>query len=191
MHVRQVLADEEALVAEVLMAAAGSLVERGCALWSSTEVSEVAVRAHVHAGMYYVAVDEEGPIGVFRFQLEDRYFWPEVLGGSSAFIHKLAIYPHRQGRGFAQALLGHACELARQHGRSFLRLDCMGGRPKLRAIYEQFGFRHHSDKMLGDQLFHRFELEVGGGLFNISIDTDLQQQEAASPQGVLVRSFLR
>jgi GNAT superfamily N-acetyltransferase len=160
MHIRQVHPEEANLVADVLTSAAAWLAEKGNALWGATEVNEAAVKEHVRAGMYYFAFDDEGPVGVFRFQLEDRLFWPEVPDGSSAFIHKIAVYPHRQGRDVAHALLRYACELARQHGRRFLRLDCMGGRPKLRAVYERFGFRHHSVKMLGGCAFDRFELDV-------------------------------
>lgn len=161
MHIRQARSGEAGLVADLLSSAAASLAEKGSALWGPAEVSEAAVKEHVRAGMYYLAFDDEGPVGVFRFQLEDGLFWPEVPDGSSAFLHKMAVHPHKQGRDLAQAILGHACELARQHGRRFLRLDCAAGRPKLRAVYERFGFRHHSEKTLGEDCrFDRFELEV-------------------------------
>jgi GNAT superfamily N-acetyltransferase len=161
MHIRQARPEEAAIVANVLRAAATDLSQKGQALWGSAEVSEEAVKEQVRVGMYYVAFEEEDPVGVFRLDLEDRLFWPEVLDGSSAFIHKVAVHSYKQGRNIAHALLGHACELARQHGRRFLRLDCLGGRPKLKEVYERFGFRHHSDKKLGDRLYHRFEFEVG------------------------------
>ena len=161
MHIRQVHPEEKSLVADVLSSAAVNLAEKGNALWGVAEVNEAAVKDHVRAGMYYVAFDDEGPVGVFRFQLEDRLFWPEVPDDSSAFVHKIAVYPHKQGRDVAQALLHYACELTRKHGRRFLRLDCIGGRPKLRAVYERFGFRHRSVKNLGDRVFDRFELEIG------------------------------
>ena len=161
MHIRQVRPDERGLVADVLSSAATNLTLKGKTLWDLVEVSEAGVEAHVRAGMYYAAFDDEGPFGVFRFQLDDRLFWPEIPDGTSAFVHKLAVCPRKQGRDLAQVLLRHACELTRQHGRQFLRLDCAGGRPELRAVYERFGFRHHSDKVLGQQVFHRFEFDVG------------------------------
>lgn len=161
MHIRQAEPNEAKLVADVLSSAAASLAEKGKALWGLAEVNEGAVKEHVRAGMYYIAFDDEEPVGVFRFELEDRMFWPEVTDSSSAFIHKIAVYPHEQGRDIAHALLSYACELARQHDRRFLRLDCINGRPKLRAIYERFGFNHHSVKNLGNQLFDRFEFEIG------------------------------
>ena len=161
MQIRQAQSEEASLVADVLSAAAASLMQKGNTLWSAAEVNEAAVSEHVRAGMYYAAFDHEGPVGVFRFQLQDRHFWPEVQDGLSAFVHKIAVYPHKQGRDVSHELLRHARELTRQHGRQFLRLDCVAGRSKLRAVYERFGFRHHSVINLGDRFFNRFELEVG------------------------------
>jgi GNAT superfamily N-acetyltransferase len=162
MHIRKAHFDEAGIVAGVLGSAASALVQKGEALWSAAEVSEAAVKEHVRSGLYYLAFDGRCSMGVFRFQLEDRAFWPDVPEGSSAFVHKLAVCPEQQGRDVAQALLGHACELTRQHRRRYLRLDCMSGRPKLRAVYERFGFRHHSEKKLGNQVFDRFEIDLGG-----------------------------
>lgn len=161
MHIRQALSEEHSFVAQVLRAAAVDLEARGRPLWSSEETSEAAVHEHVRQGLYHLAIDaDEGPVGVFRFEFDDRIFWPEIPEGSSAFVHKLAVCPQRQGGKVAQALLNHACALTRQHGRRFLRLDCMGGRPGLKAFYQRFGFRHHSDLTLRGQLFHRFEFDT-------------------------------
>ena len=160
MYIRQAQQNEAGLVADVLGSAAASLEKKGNALWVARDVNEAAVDGHVQDGRYYIAFDAEEPVGVFRFELEDRMFWPEVTDSSSAFIHKIAVYPHKQGRDIAHALLSYACELARQHDRRFLRLDCINGRPKLRAVYERFGFSYHSMKNLGDRLFDRFEFEI-------------------------------
>jgi GNAT superfamily N-acetyltransferase len=159
---RQAQPAETQLVAGVLSAAAANLWEKGHPLWSLDDVNEIAVGPHVRDGRYSLALDGGNVVGVFRLDLEDRLFWPEIADGSSAFLHKLAVVPGRQGGELAQALLRHACELTRELGRPFLRLDCASGRPKLRAVYERFGFSFHSHKMLGDRSFDRFELSVGG-----------------------------
>jgi GNAT superfamily N-acetyltransferase len=161
MQVRVAQSAESALVAEVLSTAAAKLVERGQSLWSSAEVSEGAVAPHVSSGLYYLGIEEGHVVGVFRFQLQDRAFWPEIPEGTSAYLHKLAVRPERNGQGLAHGLLAHAARLTRDRGLRFLRLDCLAGRPKLRAVYESFGFRHHSEKQIGTQIFHRFELDVG------------------------------
>ncbi|OOG39902.1 hypothetical protein B0B52_14915 [Polaromonas sp. A23] len=160
MLIQQAQPHETPLVAEVLMAAAENLIRRGEMLWSPSEVNEAAIQEHVRAGWYFMASDDEGPVGVFRFQLEDRDFWPEIPEGSSAFIHKVAVHPRAQGREISQALLAHACELARLHGRQHLRLDCKQGRTKLMSLYERFGFRHHSKKQIGLERFELYKIEI-------------------------------
>jgi hypothetical protein len=50
---------------------------------------------------------------------------------------------------------------ARELGRPLLRLDCEAARPRLRAIYERFGFSHHSDFSAGPYRVARYELRVG------------------------------
>ncbi|MEO8023404.1 GNAT family N-acetyltransferase [Polaromonas sp.] len=160
MLIKQAQLHEVSLVAEVLTAAAENLIARGEMLWPPSEVNEAAIHEHVRTGWYFMASDDEGPVGVFRFQLEDRHFWPEIPEGSSAFVHKVAVHPRAQGQELAQALLAHACGLARQHGRQHLRLDCRHGRTKLMSLYERFGFRHHSEKQIGLERFDRYEIEV-------------------------------
>jgi GNAT superfamily N-acetyltransferase len=97
---------------------------------------------------------------VFRFQLDDVTYWPEIESGSSAFVHRLAVHPRVQGFDLAHTLLAHAVHLARVEGRRYLRLDCASGRPKLRGVYERFGFRLHSQKQFRTAFVDRFELEV-------------------------------
>nr|WP_231402925.1 GNAT family N-acetyltransferase [Caenimonas aquaedulcis] len=152
--------DDAATVSHILSAASAHLRRKGYEVWSEPEVSETTVAPHVRDGLYYIGFEGAEAVGVFRLELRDPVFWPEMPDGSSAYLHKLAVLPSQQGRGRAHALLRHAVGIARTRGLRFLRLDCMGGRPKLRAVYEGFGFRHHSQKMLGAQVFDRFELAV-------------------------------
>lgn len=160
MTIRRAQPGESELVAQVLVAAAENLARRGEALWALSDVSPAAIDGHVNARMYFIASDADGPVAVYRFQLEDPGYWPEIAEGSSAYVHKLAVHPRAQGRGLAHALLRHAGEQARQLGRRHLRLDCVSGRPKLRAVYERFGFRLHSQRQLGQSWVDRFELEL-------------------------------
>jgi orotate phosphoribosyltransferase len=53
-----------------------------------------------------------------------------------------------------------AVERARALGRRYLRLDCEASRARLRKVYEQFGFRHHSDRHVGPYFVSRYEFEI-------------------------------
>jgi GNAT superfamily N-acetyltransferase len=160
-QVRLAQSEDAAIVSGLLSAAAANLRERGEELWSAAEVSELAVLPDIRSGLYQLGFDGLEAVGVFRLQLQDLAFWPDIPDGTSAYLHKLAVIPTLQGQGLAHVLLGHAVRLTREKDLRFLRLDCRGGRPKLRAVYESFGFRHHSQKLLGGQVFERFELELG------------------------------
>ena len=71
------------------------------------------------------------------FLLEsDSFFWPEIEDDSSLFLHKLAVLPELQGKGIGNKMLEWASGYTKRQGKSWLRLDCHGGRPKLRQIYE-------------------------------------------------------
>jgi len=161
MHIRVAERADAPVIASVLSAAAAKLVQRGEGLWSSAEVSESAVTPHIDRGLYHLGFEAECAVGVFRLQFQDPAFWPEIPDGTSAYLHKLAVHPEKQGRGFAHELLGHAVALTQEKRLRFLRLDCVAGRPKLRAVYESFGFKHHSQKQIGSGMFDRFEFDVG------------------------------
>jgi hypothetical protein len=51
-------------------------------------------------------------------------------------------------------------ERTRALPRRYLRLDCEASRPRLRAFYESFGFRYHSDKHVGPYHVSRYEFDV-------------------------------
>ncbi len=138
-----------------------NLRARGMALWDPEEFSEDSILPHIRDGLYHLGFEGDEAVGVFRLQPRDPVFWPEMPDGTSAYLHKLAVLPARQGQRFAPMLLHHAVDLTRTRGLDFLRLDCVEGRPSLRAVYENFGFRHHSQKLLGAQVFERFEFNVG------------------------------
>lgn len=160
MQFRVATREDVPVVAGVLAAAATHLRAKGLDLWSSSEVSESAISPHVSEGLYHVGFDGLEVAGVFRLQTRDPLFWPEISEGTSAYLHKLAVLPAKQGQRRAHLLLSHAVELTREGGFGFLRLDCKGGRPKLRSVYESFGFRNHSQIILNGHAFDRFEFPI-------------------------------
>jgi len=95
-----------------------------------------------------------------KFQLEDERFWPDVPMNESVFVHRLAVRRRFAGGGISSAMLDWAVERARSLRRGYLRLDCEASRPKLRAVYERFGFVHHSDRQVGPYYVSRYERRI-------------------------------
>ena len=153
-------ASDVAGIHRLLLDAESWLAERGIPMWLPVELLIDPIRNDVAAGMHLVAEIDGELAGTLRFQLEDALFWPDLPPGGSAFVHRLAVDRRFAGQGVSTALLGWAVNRARELDREFLRLDCDAARPRLRAFYERFGFRHHSDRQVGPYFVARYEMRV-------------------------------
>ena len=134
-------------------------------LWREGELEPDQIAADVAAGLFFLAeCSADGandPAGTFKFQLEDPVFWPGMSDDNAAYVHRLAVRRRYAGSGLSTELLRWAADRTHGLGRRFLRLDFEASRPRLREIYERFGFRHHSDAQVGAYLVSRYEYDVG------------------------------
>jgi GNAT superfamily N-acetyltransferase len=126
-------------------------------LWRENELQSARIAADVAGGLFVIAESSAEAAGVMRFQLEDSVFWPDAPQGEAAYIHRLAVRRRYAGTGVSTELLRWAVERTQGLGRQYLRLDCDASRPRLRAIYESFGFRHHDDRQVGPYFVSRYE----------------------------------
>ncbi len=158
--VRRAMAADTAVVRALLIEAARWVDALGVVMWDEGELAAAAIEAEVRDGMFFVAEVDGEPAGAIRFQLEDRLFWPDRPEGESAFVHRLVVDRRFKGQGVATALLRWAVDHARASGRAYLRLDRDASRPKLRALYEAFGFRFHSFRQVTSYYVARYEYPV-------------------------------
>lgn len=147
-------------VADILSEAARWLEQTGRLMWRDEELVPARIAADVAAGLFIIAECDGEAAGVVKFQLEDELFWPDVPRGESAFVHRLAVRRKFAGGTVSSALLNWAVERARSAGKTWLRLDCEASRAKLRAVYERFGFVHHSNRQVGPYFVSRYEFRL-------------------------------
>ncbi|MDB6020226.1 MAG: Ribosomal protein acetylase RimI and related acetyltransferase [Pedosphaera sp.] len=147
-------------IADILGEAARWLEQSGMPMWRDNELTVERVTADVTAGLFYLAECSGEPAGTLKFQIEDPLFWPDLPPGEAAYIHRLAVRRRFAGTGVSTALMQWAVDRARSLGRRYARLDTEASRPRLRAVYERFGFRHHSDRQVGPYFVSRYELAV-------------------------------
>lgn len=159
-EIRWANSDDSEAVCLILQQAAQWLIESGQPMWAEDEITPQSIHGDVARGAYLLAECDEKAAGVVRFQLEDALFWPDMPLGEAAYVHRFAVKREFAGRGVSTALLNRAVQETRAAKRRFLRLDCEASRPKLRAFYENFGFRHHSDRQVGPYFVARYELAV-------------------------------
>lgn len=149
-------------VSAILTEAAAWLESRGIGMWRADELAPARIIEDISADLFYLAERDDEPVGTIKFQLSDPEFWPDVPQTEAAYIHRLSVRRQSAGGTVSTALLSWAVQRAASLGRPWLRLDCEASRPRLRAVYERFGFRHHSDRQVGPYFVARYQLEVGG-----------------------------
>ena len=159
--VRQALAEDAHVVSDILLEAAHWLQLQGVPMWRDDELIPERIFSDVSEGLFFLAESAGEAIGTLKFQCSDPIFWPDVAAGESAFVHRIAVRRRFSGGAASSALLAWAAERAQMLGRRYLRLDCEALRPRLRGVYERFGFQHHSDRQVGPYFVSRYELLLG------------------------------
>jgi len=146
-------------VSTILCEAARYLDSIGQTLWDINDLTQEDISGDVAEGRYYLAYSDGEPVGTFRYQLEDRQYWPEITDGRSAFIHRLAVRRKAASGGISLQMIEWAKEHTKEIGREYLRLDC-AVRPKLCSFYEGCGFQRHSMRHAGAYPVMRYVLRV-------------------------------
>jgi GNAT superfamily N-acetyltransferase len=158
--IRSASAADTPYVSAILTEAAQWLAQNGQVMWRDSELLPDRLAADVTEGLFFLAEQDGVPAGTLKFQLEDPLFWPDQPTGQAAYVHRLAVRRQFSGGGISQALLTWAVDRTRSLNRRHLRLDCEASRLKLRAIYEHFGFLHHSDRQVGPYYVSRYEYDT-------------------------------
>ncbi|MGH9572336.1 MAG: GNAT family N-acetyltransferase [Candidatus Acidiferrales bacterium] len=159
-EIRQAVPEDAETVSGILTEVALWQEQLGAPLWLDGELIPQKIGVEIRSGLFFLAEYAGEPAGTVRFQFEDQLFWPDAPNPGAVYVHRLAVRRLYTGKGISTALLAWAAERTHCVGRRFLRLDCDADRPKLRAIYESFGFRHHSYRQVGSYFVARYELDV-------------------------------
>jgi GNAT superfamily N-acetyltransferase len=159
-RISQALPRDVESVCSILFEAAAWLEDRGFPMWRADELSREWIATDVAEGHFFLARCGGEAVGTIKFQLQDTLFWPDTPADEAAFVHRLAVRRAFAGGELSAELLRWAGERAKRLGRHFLRLDCEASRPRLRAVYERYGFRHHSDRQVGPYFVSRYELRL-------------------------------
>jgi len=158
LSVRFASTSETALVASVLEEAHAWLCSRGEPLWTHADLLPVAIAKDVAAAQYVLVPWKTDALATARLTLSDPQFWPDAAAGEALYLHRLAVRRGHAGRGVAPAVLDWCRAHARALGCRFLRLDCDARRPRLRQVYEDFGFAFHSERSIGPYTAARYQL---------------------------------
>jgi GNAT superfamily N-acetyltransferase len=160
---RQAQSSDAVVVQDMLEEAARWVDALGVVMWEEGELEPGRVDNEIAAGLFFIAEVSGDAAGAVKFQLEDELFWPDLIRGDSAFLHRLVVRRRYRGLGVSTTLMRWAVSRASAMGKRFLRLDCDASRAKLRRLYEEFGFRFHSFRQVGAYYVARYEYRLING----------------------------
>ena len=144
----------------VLQGVARELAARGVGLWAPEKLTPGELLRAYRIDELRLGWLDEQPVATMVLQGRDRLFWPELTGDDTLFVHKVAVDRAFAGRGLAATLLNAARDEALARGKLFLRLDTAADRPKLRALYEGYGFSPVDERVVGRFTVARYELAL-------------------------------
>lgn len=130
----------------VLIAAALHLKARGEPLWPESSLTPERLARYYPPAGWRVAWRGDVALACLCLMDADPLFWPEDAPQEALYLHKLAVHPNAQGQGLSALLLREAARETARRGRPWLKLDTATGRPKLRALYENFGFQNVGER---------------------------------------------
>lgn len=108
--------------------------------WNETNIKWDHLCSSYKIENFYIACDNNIPVGCMALTDYDEKYWPEIEKGKSLYLHKLAVKRKFLGKGFSNELINFAKQLAFSKGVNALRLDCNYHRKRLRKFYEDAGF---------------------------------------------------
>jgi GNAT superfamily N-acetyltransferase len=146
----------------VLIAAALHLKTRGEPLWPESSLTPGRLGRHYPPGGWRVAWRGDVALACLCLLDTDPLFWPDDPPDEALYLHKLAVHPDAQGQGLSALLLREAVLETLRRGRPWLKLDTATARPKLRAIYEDFGFQTVGQRDVKGFDVTLYRLPVGG-----------------------------
>jgi len=144
------------VVEDILLDAVRWLESVGEPLWDERQVGWARLSREFKICDFWIALSDGASAACMAVVDHDPVLWPDVVKGTSLFIHKLAVKRFAAGKGLSDALIAHAKSLCAERGIAALRLDCDSARPKLRAVYERNGFVCVEEKIIFGKYHNAF-----------------------------------
>ncbi len=158
MNVRLARRADVAVVAELLDEATRWVGERGFEQWPLPFPRDQLV-ASIDRGEVHVVEEDGEPVATVTLYYEDPRYWGD-RPPDAVYVHKLAVRRDRAGLGLGAAIIDWAAATARAAERQFVRLDCLADNPGIRGYYEQLGFEHCGELVLGGRNMSLYERRV-------------------------------
>ncbi len=113
--------------------------------WNENYPSIEAFNKDLKRNELFVLISEESIVGCITItQKIDKEYLPinwQTPNENNLYIHRLAIHPNFQGKGFAQTLMDFAENFALENNYSSIRLDTFSGNERNQIFYKKRGYK--------------------------------------------------
>lgn len=163
--IRKALISDIPIILSICNSCAKHMISKGIYQWNELYPNEAAFRNDVERQELYVYLKEDKLIGciVISTYMDEEYKSVKWLtdDNNSIYIHRLAVHPEHQGKGYAQEMMSFAESLARKNKMISIRLDTFSQNKRNQEFYEQRGYTKLEDIFFPNQSefpFHCYEL---------------------------------
>ena len=147
-------------ILKITKACAKSMIDAGIYQWNDHYPNKSAFENDVKRNELYVLELDKQVIGcVVITTIMDKEYIPVkwlTPNGNNIYIHRLAIYPELQGKGYAQQLMDFAEQYAIENNYTSIRLDTFSQNKRNQLFYELRGYRKLEDIYFPKQSTHPF-----------------------------------
>ncbi len=152
-------------IIEITKACAAHMIEKNILQWNEFYPNKTAFENDVNREEFYVLeIDNTffGCITISTF-MDEEYIPISWLtqNKNNIYIHRLAVHPNLQGKGYAQQLMEFAEHYAKENNVASIRLDTFSQNKRNQKFYELRGYKKLGDIYFPKQskhLFHCYEL---------------------------------
>ena len=126
-------------------ACAHHMKEQGIDQWNEHYPNEEAFLKDIERNELHVLEAESGIVGCIAItpEIDAEYIPVKWLSpnGNSLYVHRLAVHPEYQGKGFARLLMDRAEDKARSGKYTSIRLDTFSRNVRNQRFYEARGYK--------------------------------------------------
>lgn len=120
--------------------AADWIASKGIDQWRADSLHEETVKNQLAHSEVYILKVEDQVLGSLAIQWSDPFIWGDLDNDESGYVHRLVVRRAYRGHGIGRHLLDWAAQYIKQHGKRYIRLDCMADNPRLNEYYKGLGF---------------------------------------------------
>ncbi len=141
-------------------ACSASMIENGIYQWNENYPSKKKFENDIERKELYILEIEERIIGtiVISTFMDEEYVpiaW-STPNDKAVYIHRLAVHPHHQRKGYAKKMMRFAETHAKRNGFASIRLDTFSQNHHNQKFYETRGYRKLGDIYFPEQSEHPF-----------------------------------